>query len=178
MATVRLTKKQFELAAKDMASIAFESKLKKAYEDMRSYGDALIGKYIPSEVIHCMQEHKTWFYTNRDIGVYYFTGNYNTSSIYLSTNMNCPSKCIEVTSEEYDKASKLRSVISSIKSEMKGYETKLYNALCNLRTITNIKKELPEALDYIQMPTLSDNVPAVKYDALRDIFNKSRINNN
>ena len=178
MATIRLTKKQFESAAKDMASIAFESRLKKAYEEMRNYGDSLAEKYIPSEVIHCMQEHKTWFYTNRDIGMYYFTGNYNTSSIYLSTNLNCPSKCIEVTSEEYDKASKLRSVISRIKSEMKEYETKLYNALCNLRTITNIKKELPEALDYIKMPTSSDNVPAIKYDALRDIFNKSRNDNN
>ena len=178
MATVRLTKKQFELAAKDMASIAFESRLKKAYEDMRSYGDALIEKYIPSEVIHCMQEHQTWFYFNRNIGVYYFTSNYNTSSIYLSTNLNCPSKCIEVTSEEYDKASKLRSVISSINTKKNAYQTKLYNALCNLRTITNIKKELPEALDYIKMPTLSDNVPAIKYDALRDIFNTSRSDKN
>ena len=178
MATVRLTKKQFESAAKDMASIAFESKLKKAYEDMRSYGDAIIGKYIPSEVIHCMQEHQTWFYANRVIGVYYFTGNYNTSSIYLSTNLNCPSKCIEVTNEEYDKASKLRSVISSINNEKNAYQTRLYDALCNLRTITNIKKELPEALDYIKMPTLSDNVPAIKYDALRDIFNTSRSDKN
>lgn len=178
MATIRLTKKQFESAAKDMASIAFESKLKKAYEDMRSYGDALIGKYIPSEVIHCMQEHKTWFDSNRKIGVYYFTGNYNMSSIYLSTNLDCPNKCFEITSEEYDKASKLRRAINRINDEKNVYQTRLYNALCNLRTIANIKKELPEALDYIQMPTLSDNVPAIKYDALRDIFNKSRSDKN
>ena len=178
MATVRLTKKQFELAAEDMASIAFDNKLKKAYEEMRNYGDTLAEKYIPSAVISCMQEHKTWFLGNRRIGVYYFTDTYNSYTIYLSTNIECPNKCFEITSEEYDKASKLRSAINSINEEKNVYKTRLYNALCNLRTITNIKKEIPEALDYIQMPTLGDNVPAVKYDALRDIFNKSRSNNN
>lgn len=177
MATIRLTKNQFESAARDMTSITFKCKLEKADEDIRNYGDTLAEKYIPSEVLRCMQEHKTWFYSRKEIGVFY-SGDCNTLAIYLPTNINCPSKCFEVTSEEYDKASKLRSVISSINNEKNAYQTRLYDALCNLRTITNIKKELPEALDYIQMPTLSDNVPAVKYDALRDIINKSRSDKN
>lgn len=177
MATIRLTKNQFESAARDMTSIAFEGKLKSAYEDMRHYGDTLAEKYIPSDVLRCMQEHKTWFYSRKEIGMFY-SGDCNTLAIYLPTNLNCPSKCIEVTSEEYDKASKLRRAINSINEEKNVYQTKLYNALCNLRTITNIKKELPEALDYIKMPTLNDNVPAVKYDALRDFFNKSHSDKN
>ena len=178
MTTIRLTKKQFESAAEDMASIAFDSKLKNAYEEMRNYGDTLAEKYIPSAIISCMQEHKTWFLGNRSIGVYCFTDTYKSYTIYLSTNIECPNKCFEITSEEYDKASKLRRAINSINEEKNVYQTRLYDALCNLRTITNIKKEMPEALDYIEMPTLGDNVPDVKYDALRDIFNKSRIDKN
>lgn len=169
MAKKQVTRAMADSAAEELAKIAYDSKIKKAKEEERKFGDELIKKYIPQPIIALGEEYSSFFirrYSN--IGIQ--SENRGYYSRRIDTNIQNPisDKYVLVSQEDYLKASKLRDNVEKLQNDKRNYEAQVSDALMQLRSETRIKEGFPEALPFLNFAKTT--MPAPQFEYLRELL--------
>lgn len=173
----RITKTMAENAASIMKEKAYGKKIENAASKINDMVENLVRKYVPSPVIACANEYPTYMhcvdgatittYIDSDGGIR------SASQIRGELSFKIPyrSNYITVTNVEYAELRKLDDERRRLVKVRDDFEKKVYDALVALRTENAVKKELPEALDYLEFPE-EKAVPMEIYNDLRFIIGK------
>ena len=170
-----ITKAIAEEAAAKMAQKAFNEKIRKASDELEAKADELAKKHVPGPVLSLISEYAEYFYQSN--GVTFVP--HGTESLYhlhirCHTSFTMPSanSRVEITQEEGADISKLHKALRDLEAQKSDCELRISRALLTLRTKNNVEKEFPEALEYLDLPSVAD-VPAPMYQELRNLFKKA-----
>lgn len=172
MSTTRITKTTAYDAARKMRSAMYEQKIKDISKEISEKVETIVKKYIPAPVIACVKEYRQYFYAHNEASITAKKDNgYNETFIYGSMSFDLPSSCnsVTVSRKDYDEVRKLYDKRENIYKEADDFEEKIHNALMSLRTLNNVKKELPEAVKYLDIQD-KDAIPAPVYKELNELI--------
>lgn len=172
MSSIRITKTIAYDASMKMKDAMYDEKIKDMSRKISSKVEEVVKKYIPSPLIACVKEYRDYFYASNSASITTKkeTG-YNENFIYGSLSFDLPHSCnsIDVSREDYDKVRVLYDEREVLYSEADKFKGKIYDALMALRTLNNVKKELPEAIKYLDIQD-KDAIPAPVYKELNELI--------
>lgn len=165
--------------AKDASSLmkekAYGQKVENARAKVNAAVEELIRKYIPAPVIACVNEYSTYFgyTTGASISTVVSKNGWNTTLTAIKGTLTfkipCYANNIKVAKWEYDALLKLDNQRKRIEQERDKFGADVYEALIALRTENAVKKELPEAMKYLEFPIVKA-LPMPIFKSLRDII--------
>lgn len=123
-------------------------------------------------MIACVKEYRGYFYASNSASITTKKDNgYDEYYIYGNLSFDLPHSCnnINVSREDYNKARKLYDEREALYTEASDFQGKIFNALMTLRTLNNVKKELPEAVKYLDIQD-KDAIPAPVYKELNELI--------
>ncbi len=174
MATKRITMSMADDAAEMISQKAFVNKISEAKAKVNAHVELLVKKYIPAPVLACAQEYSKYLYTHKYANVTTITDNgrypSRASFIHGELSFELPNSCdtVDVDLKDYKELSAIEKKLSSVKAERTDFKEKIYNTLLALRTVNNVKKEFPEAMEYLNIPE-EKQLPSVMLGDLRKI---------
>lgn len=162
MAKTRITNDEASAAATGMMQKAYGKRLEELKKKRNAAGDSLF-----LEVYGIPSNH----------GMDLFSRN---SSAYINgvtVYCSCSVPAVMSRKGDYDhfgQYCKLSRMYNETEYDANEFRGKIRKALENLRTINKIREQLPEAMDFIVLDTSvkSSNALALRYDGLREMFNK------
>lgn len=172
MSSIRITKTIAYDASIKMQDAMYDEKIKDMSRKISNKIEEVVKKYIPSPLIACVKEYRNYFYASNSASITTKKDNgYNETFIYGSLSFDLPHSCnnIDVSRDDYDKVRKLYDEREALYSEADKFRDKIYDALIALRTLNNVKKELPEAVKYLDIHD-KDAIPAPVYKELNELI--------
>lgn len=173
MSSVRITKTIAYDASIKMKDAMYDDKIKDISKKISEKVEEIVKKYIPSPLIACVKEYRDYFYASNNVSITTFKrdGNYKETYIYGSLSFSLPHSCnnINVSRDDYAKVRKLYDEREALCSEANKFQSKIYDALIALRTLNNVKKELPEAVKYLDIQD-KDAIPTPVYKELNELI--------
>lgn len=176
--TIRITKAMAENAALKMRSEAYDKKIDALQKEIDAEIEKLVKKYIPAPVIACVNEYGDYFCAINQASVTTLKHNGCAESyIYGNLSFNLVNACnnIKVSKSDYDKVRTIYDKKNNLKKESGNFYEKVINALVQLRTYSNVEKNLPEAIKYLDIPS-TGMVPAPVYSDLNDFIKSIKKN--
>ncbi len=174
MSTKRITMTMANDAAEKISVKAFESKINEAKAKVNAQVELLVKKYIPAPVIACAKEYSKYLYTYKRAEITTLTDNGSYTSrasyIYGELSFELPNSCstVDVDIDDYRELSAIEKKLESVKLERSEFQDKIYNTLLALRTVNNVSKEFPEAMEYLDIPE-EKQLPSLMLGDLRKI---------
>lgn len=162
MAKTKITNDEASAAARGMMQKAYGKRLEELKKKRNAAGDSLF-----LEVYGIPSNHGMDLYSRNS---YAFINGIN---VYCSCGV--PSVMSRKGDYKYlSQYTKLAKMYNDLDYEANQFRNKVKGALENLRTINKIREQLPEAMDFIVLdPSVkSCNALALRYDGLREMFNK------
>jgi hypothetical protein len=172
MSSIRITKTIAYDASIKMKDAMYDDKIKDISKKMSEKVEEIVKKYIPSPLIACVREYRDYFYASNSASITTKKDNgYDEYYIYGSLSFALPNSCnsINVSREDYNKVRVLYDERESLITEAGEFQGKIYDALMALRTLNNVKKELPEAVKYLDIHD-KDAIPAPVYKELNELI--------
>lgn len=172
MSSVRITKTIAYDASMKMKDAMYDEKIKDISRKISNKVEEVVKKYIPSPLIACVKEYRDYFYASNSASITTKKDNgYNEYYIYGSLSFDLPHSCnsIEVSREDYNKVRVLYDEREALYKEASDFQDKIYDALMALRTLNNVRKELPEAVKYLDIHD-KDAIPAPVYKELNELI--------
>ena len=172
MSSIRITKTIAYDASMKMKDAAYDEKIKDISRKISNKVEEVVKKYIPSPLIACVKEYRNYFYASNSASITTKKDNgYDEHYIYGSLSFDLPHSCnsIEVSREDYNSVRSLYDEREALYTESSDFQDKIYNALMALRTLNNVKKELPEAVKYLDIHD-KDAIPAPVYKELNELI--------
>lgn len=170
MARKQVTRMMANSAAKELAKIAYDKKIKQALEEERAFGDALIKKYIPNPILAVGEEYKNFFNDRSSIiGIQPVSGS-NYYSITINSNIVNPisRKYIQVDEADYKKGKSLREKVTKLGNMKQQYIDQVSDALMQLKSENRITQNFPEALPFLNFTETTTLMP--QFDNLRALL--------
>lgn len=170
--SIRITKAIASHAAEKMKRAMYQEKIDDITKKINEKVEEAVKKYIPSPLIACVKEYREYFYAlNRASITTRKNGGSCETHIYGSMSFDLPTSCnsIEVDCKDYDSARELYDKRENLYKEAAIFKEKICDALITLRTLSNVKKELPEAVKYLDIQD-KDAVPAPIYKELNELI--------
>lgn len=156
---MKLSSKTLEAASSKMASVVFNKKLDRIYEQRMKLISELVKKYIPQEVLDCASKYPKFFYLKNYISLCKEDGS---QPIYTSCVEYIPSpQSLSISNEDYSKLEASVEEYRGIEQKKSSYSCDVYHTLMGLGTTARITKAFPEALNYIDsMSVPKKSLPA------------------
>lgn len=172
MSSIRITKTIAYDASLKMKDAMYDDKIKDITKKISEKVEEVVKKYIPAPLIACVKEYRDYFYASNSASITTKkeTG-YNETFIYGSLSFDLPHSCsdIYVNREDYDKVRALYDEREALYKEASDFQGKIRDALMALRTLSNVKKELPEAVKYLDIHD-KDAIPVPVYKELNNLI--------
>ena len=172
MSSIRITKTIAYDASMKMKDAMYDDKIKDISKKISEKVEEVVKKYIPSPLIACVKEYRDYFYASNSASITAKKENgYNENFIYGNLSFDLPHSCnnIYVSREDYNKVRVLYDEREALLTEASDFQGKIYDALIALRTLNNVKKELPEAVKYLDIQD-KDAIPAPVYKELNELI--------
>lgn len=172
MSSIRITKTIAYDASMKMKDAMYDDKIKDITKKISEKVEEVVKKYIPSPLIACVKEYRSYFYASNSASITTKKDNgYDEYYIYGNLSFDLPHSCnnINVSREDYNKARKLYDEREALHTEASDFQGKIFNALMTLRTLNNVKKELPEAVKYLDIQD-KDAIPAPVYKEFNELI--------
>ena len=170
----RITKDDCKNAAKKLSDIAFNKKIEKVDEEFKLIGDELVNSYIPKPLIALSKEYSDLFIDKRGvIPVRSEQENPYSYTIYVPSNIVNPlgeRKVFFIDNKTYNKLNGLVYKRRDLVNRKQKYKEDVSEALWGLRTKRKISESFPEALPYLDFDDGENNLPAPKYEELRNLL--------
>lgn len=167
----RITKFDCEQAAKKLAAIAFDNKIKKAEEEEKAVGDELIKKYIPAPIMAIGKEYAEMFVNSgRIISVKEDSDTHNCFMVDANTlNPLGYPKTFLIDKADAKYAANVVKNHNSLKRQKRTYINNVTEALWQLRSKKRIEEQFPEALPYLDFDD-DKQLPMPQYMELRNML--------
>ena len=166
----RMTREMADKAAQQLASIAFDKKIEQAEKEELNFGDYIVTTYIPLPLQGVMKEYRSWFQNMRKYVCCVDVSGQDRSTICVHTNILvdaylCAAK---ISHDDYLKGNKLNRHVRKLTDERKSYESKVSDALMQLKSEARIKEHFPEALPYLNFSESTALIP--QFEHLRSLL--------
>ena len=168
----KLTKNDCQNAARKLSNIVFDKKIKEIDKQFRAIGDKLIETYIPKPLMALSNEYVNLF-SDRGFVISVRSEKNFSQSIYVPTNIINPlgdRKVFLIHDNTYKALSTLCNEKRNSLNNKTKYEYDVAEALWTLRTKRKIEESFPEALPYLDFDDGKTNLPAPKYEELRNLL--------
>lgn len=166
-----ITKFDCEQAAKKLAAIAFDNKIKKAEEEEKAIGDELVKKYVPAPILAIGKEYAEMFvYSSKIISVKEDTDKYD--SFVADTNILNPlgsSKTFLIDKADAKYAANIVKQNQNLMIRKRAYMNDVTEAIWQLRSKKRIEEQFPEALPYLDFDD-DKQLPMPQYIELRNML--------
>lgn len=166
-----ITKFDCEQAAKKLAAIAFDNKIKKAEEEEKAIGDELVKKYVPAPILAIGKEYAEMFVNSgRIISVKEDSDTYN--CFMVDTNTLNPlgySKTFLIDKADAKYVTNVVKNHKSLNNQKRTYINNVTEALWQLRSKKRIEEQFPEALPYLDFDD-DKQLPMPQYIELRNML--------
>lgn len=170
----RINKDDCRNAAKKLSDIAFDKKIGEINEEFKVIGDELVNAYIPKPLIALSKEYSDLFIDKKGIiPVRSEEKKYYSDTIYVTSNIVNPlgeRKVFFIDNKTYNKLKILVDKRRNLFNRKKQYEEDVSEAIWVLRTKRKIEESFPEALPYLDFDDGKTNLPAPKYEELRNLL--------
>lgn len=174
--SIRITNEMATNAAQEMAAKVYSEKIKEAREELRKEGEKLIKKYIPSPVLSVVNEYIDFFSTARHVNFYDDTmGKYSAASITVGINFDISygSSYICISKDDMRNISKFYVRVEDLQNKARDFENEIYKALKSLGTSKKVEENLPEALEYLNIPE-EKALPMPIYQNIRNLLQQAK----
>lgn len=170
----RINKDDCRNAAKKLSDIAFDKKIEEIDEEFKVIGDELVNTYIPKPLIALSKEYSDLFIDKKGIiPVLPEQARYCFDTIYVPSNIVNPlgeRKIFFIDNKTYNKLKSLVNKRRNTFNRKEKYKNDVSEALWSLRTKRKISESFPEALPYLDFDDGKTNLPAPKYEELRNLL--------
>ena len=170
----RINKDDCRNAAKKLSDIAFDKKIEEINEEFKVIGDELVNAYIPKPLIALSKEYSDLFIDKKGIiPVRSEQERYYSDTIYVLSNIVNPlgeRKVFFIDNKTYKELESLVDKKRNLLSRKREYKEDVTAALWALRTKRKISESFPEALPYLNFDDGKTNLPAPKYEELRNLL--------
>lgn len=163
---------------KELASSVAKSLLKKKQEEIQKlenklkeyvYDKAL--KFVPKEVSEFNEKFPGYIELSRSVSFQQGWFEYRFKSFRFPDEKSLPlkSEYIDFERSIIEQIASKQDQIAKLQSEYREAIRDVENAIFNLRTVANVKKELPEATPFLPKPGQTTAV-SVRLDKIRDLI--------
>lgn len=170
----RINKEDCSNAARKLSNIAFDKKIDEIDEELKVIGDKLINSYIPKPLMALSKEYSDLFVDkNCIIPVRSEQGGYRSDTYFVQSNIVNPfggRLVFSIDNKTYNELKILEDKRMNLINCKQRYKENVSKALWVLRTKRNIERSFPEALPYLDFDDGKSNLPAPKYEALRNLL--------
>ena len=170
----RINKDDCRNAAKKLSDIAFDKKIEEINEEFKVIGDELVNAYIPKPLIALSKEYSDLFIDKKCIiPVRLEQESYYWDTIYVLSNIVNPlgeRKVFFIDVKTYKELKRLVDKKRNLLSCKREYKEDVTAALWALRTKRKISESFPEALPYLDFNDGNPDLPAPKYEELRNLL--------
>ena len=170
----RINKDDCRNAAKKLSDIAFDKKIEEINEKFKVIGDELVNACIPKPLIALSKEYSDLFIDKKGIiSVRSERKGYYLDTIYVPSNIVNPlgeRKVFFIDDKIYNELKSLVDKRRNLLNRKTKYKEDVSEALWVLRTKRKIEESFPEALPYLDFDDGKTNLPAPKYEELRNLL--------
>lgn len=168
----RITKQMASDAAKAIADDLYRKQITEAKAAVYEAASDIVLKYIPTPVLAMAKEYPDYVGATTSVHLKsYDKDGYLLYSIHAILPYSLPQACnyINVCQADYFPLLKLYDVYNGLVKSRDKEQIRFRDALLELRTIKAVKRSMPEALTYLDVPA-EINLPVRVYDDLRQIL--------
>ena len=170
----RINKDDCGNAAVKLSNIAFDKKIEEIDEEFKVIGDELVNAYIPKPLIALSKEYSDLFIDKKGIiPVRSEQARYYSETIYVPSNIVNPlgeRKVFFIDNKTYKELKSLVDKKRNLLNRKQQYKKDVIEAIWALRTKRRIEESFPEALPYLDFDDGKTNLPAPKYEELRNLL--------
>jgi predicted nucleotidyltransferase len=162
---MRITKEIAENAAKKLVAKKREQNAAK-YKHFKGIAADLYKSTLPKEILEIFKKYPLYLSPSTSVNLY-DNGNY---IAYVDVNESLPQRDGRCSLQMDSNNLKLYRAIKAEKRSIDELEKTISNALYELRTLKNVEKHFPEAVQYI--PAAQNTALAINLEPLRALINE------
>lgn len=161
MASKRISQELAKRVANEIADVSYNEKIANARKKVQDYADRLVDLSIPHSVLKVIITYPKYFRTSSILSVK--CGERFTLTV--TTSFKIPMGCtIEVCIGDYNKLKELKEELRAWIIKRDAFFVKIFNALCELRTVKRVGELLPEAIPYLEHILNCGNINQISSD--------------
>ena len=150
----RITVNAAEYAAKQMANVIFNDRIKDAENKLKEFVDKLYEEKVPKVIRVIAADYPQFACLGWTI--IFKKENANSEVVVTTTLPHISLRSIAIRSEQFDYLKVLKGNYDNVRNEKVAYMHSVRQCLINLRSTNAVKAAFPEALEYLGEKTIDN----------------------